>query len=120
MHTNPNVRASMDSAVVSTSTGAHPFHFTRGEKQAGGIAGIARDPAVWGGRAVIQGTRIPVFVIVDQFAESKDAGEVVREFPNLKPADVYLALAYAGVNEEEVARDRESYVEGVPSEARLG
>ena len=120
MQTNPNIRASGGSAVVSTSTGAHLFHFTRGEQQAGGVGGIARDPAVWGGRAVIQGTRIPVFVIVDQFQEAGGVEGVLEAYPELKRADVHIALAYADLDGEAVARDRETYLEGIPPEARIG
>ena len=70
------------------TTGAHLFVVTKGEQQAGGVGGIVRDAAVWGGRAVIEGTRIPVFVIVDQFAASGTIAGVLDAYPELKPAAV--------------------------------
>ena len=44
-----------------------------------------RDATVWGGRAVIEGTRIPVWL-----------------------------------DHEGITRDRDTYLAGVPSEARIG
>jgi len=105
-------------AVSSTATGAHLFQSMRGAQQAGGVGGIARDPAVWGGRAVIQGTRIPVFVIVDQFQESETMDAVLEQYPELKRADVHVALAYADLDREAVDRDRKTYLDEIPREAR--
>jgi uncharacterized protein (DUF433 family) len=101
-------------------TGAHLFHLTRGEHQAGGVGGIVRDAGVWGGRAVIEGTRIPVFVIEDQFHESGTVEGVLETYPELKRADVHVALAYAELDHAGVAGDRETYLAGVPPEARIG
>jgi uncharacterized protein (DUF433 family) len=101
-------------------TGAHLFHVTKGDHQTGGIGGVMRDATVWGGRAVIEGTRIPVFVIVDQFNESGTIEGVLAAYPELKRADVHVALAYAELDHEGIARDRDTYLAGVPSEARIG
>ena len=108
------------SAAVYTATGAHLFHVTRGEHRAGGVGGIVRDPTVWGGRAVIEGTRIPVFVIADQFNESGSIDGVLEAYPELKRADVHVALAYAELDAEGVVRDRKTYLESIPPEARIG
>jgi uncharacterized protein (DUF433 family) len=101
-------------------TGAHLFHVTKGEHQTGGIGGIVREATVWGGRAVIEGTRIPVFVIVDQFDESGTIERVLEAYPELKRADVHVVLAYAELDHEGVTRDRETYVAVIPPEARIG
>jgi uncharacterized protein (DUF433 family) len=101
-------------------TGAHLFHVTKGAHQAGGVGGIVRDSSIWGGRAVIEGTRIPVFVIVDQFDASGTIAGVLEAYPQLKGADVHVALAYAELDHEGVARDRETYLAGIPPEARIG
>ena len=102
------------------TTGAHLFLVTKGEHQAGGVGGIVRDAAVWGGRAVIEGTRIPVFVIVDQFDASGTIAALLDVYPELKPADVHVALAYAELDHEGVDRDRQTYLAGIPPEARIG
>ena len=106
--------------TLPSVTGAHLFHVARGAHQAGGVGGIVRDATVWGGRAVIDGTRIPVFVIEDQFKESRTVEGVLEAYPELKPADVHVALAYAELDHEGVARDRETYRAGIPPEARIG
>lgn len=93
---------------------------TKGEHQAGGVGGIMRDAVVWGGRAVIEGTRIPVFVIADQFDESGSIEAVLEAYPELKRADIHVALAYAELDHDGVAHDRQTYVGGIPPEARIG
>lgn len=106
--------------MLPATTGAHLFLVTKGEHQAGGVGGIVRDPATWGGRAVIEGTRIPVFVIVDQFDASGTVAGVLDVYPELKRADVHVALAYAELDQAGVARDRQTYLAGIPPEARIG
>lgn len=101
-------------------TGAHLFHVTKAGHQVGGVGGIVRDATVWGGRAVIEGTRIPVFVVVDQFDESGTIEGVLEAYPELKRADVHVALAYAELDHDGVSRDRETYLTEVPPEARIG
>lgn len=105
---------------MPAGTGAHLFHVTKGEHQAGGVGGIVRNAVVWGGRAVIEGTRIPVFVIADQFNESGSIKAVLEAYPELKRADVHVALAYAELDHDGVAHDRHTYVGGIPPEARIG
>lgn len=117
MSTNAIQRMSHPSA--STATGAHLFQSTKGNKRTGGVGGISHDPATWGGRAVIEGTRIPVFVIVDQYEAGGMEG-VRRSYPELKAADVFLALAYADLDESTVAEDRDTYLDSVPDQARIG
>jgi uncharacterized protein (DUF433 family) len=106
--------------MVAPATGAHLFHVTKGEHQAGGVGGIMRDAGVWGGRAVIEGTRIPVFVIADQFDELGSIEAVLESYPELKRADVHVALAYADLDHDGVAHDRQTYEGGIPPEARIG
>lgn len=115
MPTNVNVSVS-GSPPPSTTSGAHLFESDRG---AAFIAGISRNPAVWGGRAIIEGTRIPVFVVVDQY-EATGVGGVLESYPALKRADVHMALAYAELKGGDVAKDRDTYLASIPSSARIG
>jgi len=101
-------------------TGAHLFQVTKAGHQTGGVAGIVRDASIWGGRAVIEGTRIPVFVLVDQFDQSGTIEGVLEAYPELKRADVHVALAYAELDDVGVSRDRDTYLADVPPEARIG
>jgi uncharacterized protein (DUF433 family) len=106
--------------LLPAATGAHLFVVTKGEHQTGGVGGIVRDATARGGRAVIEGTRVPVFVIVDQFEASGTIAGVLEAYPQLKPADVHVALAYAELDREGITRDRETYLAGIPPEARIG
>jgi len=83
------------------------------------VGGIVRDATVWGGRAIIEGTRIPAFVIADQFNESGTIDGVLEAYPELEPADIHVALAYAELDHDGVGRDRETYMAGIPPGARI-
>lgn len=63
---------------------------------------ITVDPAVCHGKACITGTRIMVSVILDNLAEGKARGEILKSYPSLQPADIDAALAYAAM----LARER--------------
>ena len=56
---------------------------------------IELDPRVCNGKAVIQGTRIPVSVILDQIANGDSWDNIVKGFPELKKEDIQAALLYA-------------------------
>lgn len=62
---------------------------------------VSVDPGVCGGRPCIRETRIPIAVILDGLAEGLTPEELVDHFPQLMPADIRAALAYAG----ELARE---------------
>ena len=53
---------------------------------------IELDPRVCNGKAVIQGTRIPVSVILDQIATGESWDEIIRGYPELKKEDIQAAL----------------------------
>jgi uncharacterized protein (DUF433 family) len=56
---------------------------------------IELDPRICNGKAVVQGTRIPVSVILDQIASGDSWDDIVRGFPELKKEDIQAALLYA-------------------------
>ena len=56
---------------------------------------ITFDPNMMGGRACIRGMRIPVSVIVGQIAHGATVDEVLKDYPDLEPADIRQALEYA-------------------------
>ena len=56
---------------------------------------VSVDPAVCHGKACIRGTRIPVSVILDNFAAGLPATEILAAYPALQPEDLSAALAYA-------------------------
>ncbi|MBI3249026.1 MAG: DUF433 domain-containing protein [Deltaproteobacteria bacterium] len=51
-------------------------------------------PDVQGGRPVIKGSRFPVSSIVQDYRRGLSVEEILREFPQLMPAEVHDALSY--------------------------
>jgi uncharacterized protein (DUF433 family) len=56
---------------------------------------ISLDPQVMVGKPVIQGTRIPVELIVRMLAQGISESEILAEYPRLEADDIRAALAYA-------------------------
>ena len=66
---------------------------------------VTRDVAIQGGRPVIIGTRFPISSIVQNHRRGLSAEEILREFPQLTPAQVYDALSYYYDHLEEIDRE---------------
>ncbi len=58
---------------------------------------ITIDQSICHGRACIRGTRIPVYVILDNLAEGMSYTEVLASYPSLEKEDLHAALAYAAL-----------------------
>ena len=56
---------------------------------------ITIDPGLHHGDPCITGTRIPVTIIVGSLADGMTAKEILDAYPQLSPADIQAALAYA-------------------------
>jgi uncharacterized protein (DUF433 family) len=56
---------------------------------------ITVDPELHHGDPCITGTRIPVSIIVGSLADGMTAKEILDAYPQLSPADIQAALAYA-------------------------
>lgn len=56
---------------------------------------ILSDPQILRGKPCIKGTRIPVALVLGYLAAGRDAAAILREFPDLKAADVTACLDYA-------------------------
>ncbi len=56
---------------------------------------ITFDPNMLGGRPCIRGMRIPVSVIVGQFAHGATEKEILEDYPDLEIEDIRQALEYA-------------------------
>ena len=63
---------------------------------------ISVDPAVCHGQACIQGTRIPVSVVLDNLAVGLTPDDIVRSYPTLSRDGISAAIAYAA----ELTRER--------------
>ena len=55
---------------------------------------VEHRPGVQGGRPVIKGSRFPVSAIVQDYRRRLSVEEILRDFPSLRPAEVYDALSY--------------------------
>ncbi len=56
---------------------------------------ITFQPEILGGRAAIRGMRIPVSVVVKQFANGATSEEILADYPDLELEDIQQALQYA-------------------------
>jgi uncharacterized protein (DUF433 family) len=67
------------------------------------MARIIIDQDVLGGKPVIKGTRIPIYLIVELLGNGLTEKEVLWQYPDLKEEDIKAALLYASkclANEE--------------------
>ena len=62
---------------------------------------ISHDPAVMGGKPCIRGLRITVGTIVGLMASGSSRKRILQAYPQLEPADIDEALAYAAWRLEE-------------------
>ncbi len=65
---------------------------------------IEIDPKKLGGKPVIKGTRIPVYLILEMLASGMDIKEILKEYPELTEEDIREAIRYASqvLSKEEV------------------
>jgi uncharacterized protein (DUF433 family) len=56
---------------------------------------IVSDPLVLRGKPCVKGTRIPAALILGYLAAGRKEDAILREFPDLQPADVAACLDYA-------------------------
>lgn len=68
----------------------------------GAFPGIASDPAVLGGEAVMTHTRIPVWALVRARQLGATDAELLRAYPTLQAADLVNASAYARAHRAEL------------------
>ena len=56
---------------------------------------VVIDEKILGGKHVIRGTRIPVYLIVELVANGLSIKDILKEYPELSEEDVKAALRYA-------------------------
>lgn len=56
---------------------------------------ITVDPETLGGKPVIKGTRIPVYLILDLIATGLTIDKILEEYPELTRDDIQASLTYA-------------------------
>jgi uncharacterized protein (DUF433 family) len=65
---------------------------------------IVKTPDVCGGEARVAGTRIPVWGLVEARRLKKSDDALLRDYPQLKPADLTAAWFYAASHADEIER----------------
>lgn len=66
---------------------------------------VERREGVQGGRPVIKGSRFPVSSLVQNHRRGLTVEEILREFPQLTPAEVYDALSYYHDHREQIEQE---------------
>ena len=66
---------------------------------------IEKDASRCGGQAVIVGTRLRVATILTCYRQGMRIEEIVQQYPQIRPADVHDALAYAYDHLDEIEAD---------------
>ncbi len=56
---------------------------------------ISSDPTILRGKPRLNGTRIPVSLVLGYLAAGKTAEAIIQEFPDLKPEHITACLEYA-------------------------
>jgi uncharacterized protein (DUF433 family) len=56
---------------------------------------IESDPQILRGKPCVKGTRIPAALVLGYLAAGATTEAIIREFPDLTPADVAACLDYA-------------------------
>jgi uncharacterized protein (DUF433 family) len=64
-------------------------------------ANIIRDPQICGGEPVFKGTRVTLRTVLASLAAGDSAGDILADFPSLKPEDIQAAIAFAAASAEE-------------------
>lgn len=58
---------------------------------------ISIDPARMHGLPCFRGTRVPVYVVLDNLAAGESPETILDEYPSLRPEHIRAAIAYAAL-----------------------
>lgn len=56
---------------------------------------IVCDPDIMVGKPTFEGTRIPVYIVLDMLGQGATQDDVLESYPSLDRSDVLAALSYA-------------------------
>ena len=66
---------------------------------------IEVNPRILGGKPVIRGTRIPVYLILELLSAGYDFKRIVKAYPSLNEEDIRAAIDYAA----KIMQNEEAY-----------
>ena len=78
---------------------------------------VTKTPDICGGRACIEGHRIPVWVLAAYRQMGKSNAELLTYYPQLTEVDLAAAWEYADAHPDEIDRDTRENEEGYPDDA---
>jgi uncharacterized protein (DUF433 family) len=62
---------------------------------------IVCDPAICGGEAVVEGTRVTIRTILASLAEGDSIADILADFPSLTEDDMWAVIAFAASSAED-------------------
>ncbi len=62
---------------------------------------VVRDPQICDGETVFRETRVTLRTVLVSLAAGDSVEEILADFPDLKPADIQAAIAFAAASAEE-------------------
>lgn len=68
------------------------------------------NPKILGGKPVIRGTRIPVYLILELLSAGYDFKRIMEAYPTLKEEDIKAAVEYA----TKIVKNEEAFEYAVP------
>ena len=71
---------------------------------------IEVNPKILGGKPVIRGTRIPVYLILELLSAGYDFKRIIEAYPTLKEEDIRAAVEYAA----KIVKNEEAFEYVVP------
>ena len=66
--------------------------------------GVSKTAGIQGGEACIDGTRIPVWILVNYRRLGGSDSDLLRDYPSLTTADLEAAWEYAAAHADEIDR----------------
>lgn len=71
---------------------------------------IEVNPKILGGKPVIKGTRIPVYLILELFSAGYDFKRIIKAYPTLTEEDIKAAVDYVA----QIVKNEEAFEYVVP------
>jgi uncharacterized protein (DUF433 family) len=78
-----------------------------------GQSTVTADPKVMGGSPVVQGTRVPVYVILDELAAGRSFEQILQSYPSLTLGGIEAAIRYAFEGRHDLAGLRSPTIENL-------
>lgn len=82
---------------------------TRISQQLTALPVVERNQKIWGGKTIIRGTRIPVFIVRSLYDSGESPSEIVERYPGVSLEKVLGALYYSERHRDLIGAERRDY-----------